>query len=561
MLYEDNTATTIGERGTVQYAWSDDIEVRIAQFNFQLVRTHDASVLASLAQHASEILATLQLRYANGAITRPEFLSKLAIMYKLTAYVRDPIAGKGEYRLAYMLLDVWNAFHPGLAQFMFECFLVPASFGETVPLGCWKDVKYMHKFYPSSLLTVCGTRLMINQLRIDEHAAFPSLAAKWVPREKSACGGLFEGIALRYNYHYMQTATSEHSKYLARAKAKTDFRKMVSRLNHQLNTVQVKQCAREWKSIVPEQQTALTMRKQVSAFLNENVPASMVEQDDDRRVCAQTFAHYAASVQYINGTRVDLASFVRDAASIHADEKSVKNSETVQARKSILDAQWRACIHRSPHFKHVLPIVDMSRPMHHAIAAALCIAEHSIFGRRVLVFGSRPELIHIPDEIGFCDAMKLFSAFKHGDTDANFNAALSLVLDAISETKLHASLVKALTLVVFSDMQMSMTQYNLSVSNNIKQLYARTGLKTHGVPYDVPHIAFWNMRTTNGFPVDMHNNGVSMLSGYNLSALNMLTGSSNNDVKRHQMSNWERLVKTLNKPRYKDIEQFLYDIM
>ena len=42
----------------------------------------------------------------------------------------------------------------------------------------------------------------------------------------------------------------------------------------------------------------------------------------------------------------------------------------------------------------------------------------------------------------------------------------------------------------------------------------------------IPHITFWNLRSTNGFPVMPSQKNVSMVSGYNASLLKTLLNNN-----------------------------------
>jgi hypothetical protein len=57
--------------------------------------------------------------------------------------------------------------------------------------------------------------------------------------------------------------------------------------------------------------------------------------------------------------------------------------------------------------------------------------------------------------------------------------------------------------------------------DNIREMFAEAGLRTkHKMPYDPPHILFWNLRSTSGFPVMTTTENVTMLSGYSSALLN-----------------------------------------
>ena len=56
----------------------------------------------------------------------------------------------------------------------------------------------------------------------------------------------------------------------------------------------------------------------------------------------------------------------------------------------------------------------------------------------------------------------------------------------------------------------------------IKQMYAEAGLRSKwATPYNPPHILFWNLRETTGFPTLSTEKNVTQLSGYSSTLLNV----------------------------------------
>ena len=115
-------------------------------------------------------------------------------------------------------------------------------------------------------------------------------------------------------------------------------------------------------------------------------------------------------------------------------------------------------------------------------------------------------------------------------------------------------------LAIFSDMQISIA-HNGSINmatmmENIKMLYNEAGLKTKWrTPYPVPHILFWNLRKTKGFPNSVHEPNTSMISGYSPVLLNTFTEKGLHELKN--ITHYKMLMEMLNKNRYKMIDECL----
>ena len=64
------TSMTVGERGHLQYGWSNNIKEKIVQFNFQLVRTANSTQLQTLSDKFKEILTEIhQLPESNNFLS------------------------------------------------------------------------------------------------------------------------------------------------------------------------------------------------------------------------------------------------------------------------------------------------------------------------------------------------------------------------------------------------------------------------------------------------------------------------------------------------------------
>ena len=66
----------------------------------------------------------------------------------------------------------------------------------------------------------------------------------------------------------MLTANTEARRQKAVLKCKTEYRKILSAINKQIDTVQIKQCGLSWANIDFNKTTSITLSKQKKAFLN-----------------------------------------------------------------------------------------------------------------------------------------------------------------------------------------------------------------------------------------------------------------------------------------------------
>ena len=79
--------------------------------------------------------------------------------------------------------------------------------------------------------------------------------------------------------------------------------------------------------------------------------------------------------------------------------------------------------------------------------------------------------------------------------------------------------------------------------------YEDAGIRVHGKPYKPPHILFWNLRCTSGFPALSNQSNISMLSGFSPALLNLFC---NNGIDALQeCTPWSFLTQSLENSRYK----------
>ena len=546
------TPTQLGENGSSEYGWSNSVRERILQLSFQLTRTRDANTINKLAIQTDKVLKDLKSSY----ICREEYVEYMSIMFRMIGQTRDIIEGKGEYELSYMLLEVWYNNYPELAKFAFKLFVIFGD-GTQHPYGSWKDVKYLYKKNKWSPLVEYGCQLLLDQLKEDLVSDKPSLAAKWVPREKSQFGDLFTTLALTYFSHYVITAKTEEGKRKAIIKAKMDFRKLISSLNTKLDTVQIKQCANNWSEIDPTKQTSITMHKQKKAFLNLKKNGEQRSEQDDRVSCANHFKEFAEKAAKgevdVKGSRIGLNDFTKEALEL------ISRGQQKSDEAAILNAQWLDNSKQTGALGKMIAMVDVSGsmngdPMNAAIALGIRVAEKSMLGKRVMTFSASPSWVNLQGQDKFVDMVATVSRADWG-MNTNFAAALKMILDAIVSQKLKPDDVEDMVLVIFSDMQMDQADKSTSLIDTIEKQYAEAGQRLWGKPFKAPHILFWNLRSTSGFPSLSTQKNASMMSGFSPALLNVFCEEGLTALQ--SCSPWSLFIKSLENERYKVMDTFI----
>jgi hypothetical protein len=566
---DNYTPSQIGEKGHKEYGWSHSIQERILQFHFQLTRTDDAGI-DKLSNDLKQLLITLKAGIeTDNVVSKSVSKGYLSLLYRMIGQTRDIIDGKGECTLTYMMIYAWYEYFPVLAEFSLRC-LVDLGDKNMHQYGSWKDMKYFCNYCKtqgldsSHPLITFAIKMMNEQLRKDNHNENDdkiSLVAKWIPREKSdKFGWLYQHLATNYFYQYMISATNKDQKDRAILKCKTEYRKLVSSLNRKIDTLQIKQCGKAWSSIDFDHVTSVSLSKQKKSFLNIKKNGDIRFPDnDDRNKCAENFTtHIQKAVNgetEMKGKRVGIGDFTKQALEL------LRNNN--QTEIDLLNSQWRDNASQTGALGKMIAMVDVSGsmegdPMNVAIALGLRIADKSLLGKRVMTFSAKPSWVNLDGVDDFVSQVEIMRNAEWG-MNTNFYAAMDLILNAIIENKMQPEDVQDMLLVVLSDMQVDQADKSdtKSLYDNIQQKYAQAGIRVHGKPYKPPHIVFWNLRSTSGFPSLANQPNCSMMSGFSPALLNLFCEQG---LEALQSSTpWALLERSLENERYTIMKDRLFE--
>ena len=479
-----------------------------------------------------------------------------------------------------------------------------APVSDQIPYGSWKDIKYFCQYirdqgapetHPLIHQCVC---FINSQLSADRELYYStvvdnltiSLVSKWIPREKSKFGWMYSQLACGFYPEYMNSVKPNDTVTRTKAinKCKTEYRTLCSRLNRHLDTVQIKQCAKSWSTIDHAKTTSITMAKQRKAFLNTKSNKSQRSQDPDRIACADNLRVYFESLKKegkeIKGKNVALPDFTKQAQALMQWEHRGDNPGYIIPKSEeadILNSQWRDNGNKK-NANGLGPMVAMcdlsgsmdGDPLAAAVALSCRIAEKSCLGRRVMTFAKQPAWINLDDKVDFTDmTAEILSKSRTAGLNTDFYKALDLMLNAIEQHRVPPIDVENMVLAIFSDMQIddclcyktgsnnydhteqqtkqAYSQWSV-MHENIRQKYAEVGMRMYGEPLKAPHILFWNLRSTSGFPTMSSEAGCSMMSGFDPTILNMFCELGMDALK--DLTPYNGLLKTLTNDRYIPLE-------
>lgn len=657
-----NVGMNIGENGHYEYKWSNIIQERILQFYYQLIRTKEKNDLETIYK---ELILEV---FTSTKLSRDERFNYLDVLYKLIANTRDIHEGKGEYELTYMMILVWATIYydymelqcykevlnelakraiQQLVQEPRDTFSYNSSYTySSPPIGSFKDMKYFLNYWrhnkPDTMydnsgdsnekhtlfkhcIYILNQTLALDEYKYNQNIKGLSLVSKWIPREKSKkFGWINRHLALDYYRNHIwlkqsltkSTSLSHSSRFLAEKKAITMYRKLVSTLNREIDTVQIKQSLKQWKHIdFDKGVTSITMFKQKLAFANKQKNGSMRSNESDRMECSTHFNNYIKECQLGNkkmkGKLVSVYDFVKDALNVNekinpelyeminmqwndmfnhlgigmtnkqiedkpmytqTPDNNISNINTIPNLDVKLNYEEENIEINKIKVNHekFIVMVDTSLsmtydnciPLYNALGLGILFAEKSKLGKRILTFSHSPSWVNLDNCNDFISKVKKLKE-AHWGGNTNFYAAFNKILEAYEFMNIDPDTVEDYKLLVLSDMQIDFDDSEFSketMFNIISKKFNDAGMKSeYKKPYKVPTIVFWNLRKTNGFPAKSIDDNVIMITGYNPMLVNHFINNGTEAL--NEYTPWKMMLRVLENQRYNEFSNSIVELL
>jgi hypothetical protein len=549
MAFNMMTTTKIGTKGSDVYTANGVNDPRVA-LSVLLNRGCDE---ANVASGLDAILAKTS--------EDPQMLEDAFVLLFQT---RDVRGGKG-IRDASLMMEKHLLADPKYQSLMLDLLdLVPEY-------GSWRDLKMLaletKKALPYHTADVCDrvSQLFRDQLHRDWQLIGSgeslSLAAKYAPRECHECKEEKE-----FTKQLAQEMFQLEPKLSKRLR---DYRKIVSQLNSELGTTEIKMCGQHFAEIEPAKVPGRCLQKNTKAFLNQpstykgkGGPLLRPSTDPDRVECAATFSsHFGKAAKgeaKLNGSKTvfphELVKKVVGSMgrSYYEDEDGcgVPSSMTQEEKDAVVgvwnqmvkDAKAGGGLGRS------LAMCDFSGSMQSSgtngdtpywvsMALGLLISEVTTkeFEDVFLTFDSTPKFHHLPKGDIFTRVASISGGLAQG-TSTDFQKAMDLVLQRCKQMRVRPG-EEPENLIVLTDMNWDQAcgshESSYYTGNSYRHHFKTAPWQTHvemcresfkragedmwgeGNGWKMPTIVIWNIAATSGdFHAQADTDGVVMLSGW-----------------------------------------------
>jgi hypothetical protein len=399
-----------------------------------------------------------------------------------------------------------------------------------------------------------------------------SLAARWCPREpnykkkKNVKFGFIYQTMANIMFPEFLASTSPNDKETwkrAKTKCRIHLKKRITAMNKFLDTPQIKQCHGEWSNIDFNTLTTQTTRRQKRAFQNLTKRGEARSEAEDRKQCAINYTNHIEAAKVdptrhkVHGKRCNVYELVKDA--LQHTCKTPQNQTDIDT----LNLQWEDNRKNNKGLEKIpiVALVDTSGsmecdeciPLNNAIGLGIRMSEltHPAFRNMVMSFDHTPQWISFEDCADFHSKVWKLKRAAWG-TSTRIYLAFKMILDACIENKVPPKEVEGMVLAILSDMQIDCGYINdCPYGNDDLSLEIEKMYNNHG--YQAPHLLFWNLRKTTGFPVLSSKNNCTALSGYSSALLNVFCDKGIEALK--EFTPRKMLEDLLANPRYAVMEE------
>lgn len=317
-----------------------------------------------------------------------------------------------------------------------------------------------------------------------------NLAAKWMPREKSANKDIAKILQKQW-----KMSSKEYRKYLV----------------ERTNVIETQMCNKEFDKIIFKHVPSLAMARYTRAF-GRNAPEKFAEYKDALKsgeVVAKATSLFPHDV-------------IRSVNSVGYGEDYV-----------VQNAQWNSLENYVPSDVSILPIVDVSGSMRClASGAVTCMdvavglgiylseRQSSAFRGSILTFTEKPSLFKINPEDSIEKKVNEVLRFPWG-MSTDFVAAMRLILQTAVTNNVPAEEMPDY-LLLCSDMEFNMA--SKAGDTNFEQVKA----EFESVGYKLPKLIFWQLNgRANNIQVAANQVDTAMVSGFSTSILTaVLSGNT-----------------------------------
>ena len=531
---------------------------QITHFAFQLTRK-TSSDLKKISYQLKDLLISLKnaLFLSDDTEQINKYIHYYILLYKLIAYTRDIFVGKGERDLTYMMIYVWYTQFPILAIHILQQIV---SQEQQYPFGCWKDIKYFCNYVRENspkqsedpIIETCVNILnqqLIKDLDLDE-SIIKSNVSKWIPREKSKkFGWLFHKCAMQWSqiiypdYYYKPSISFQN-------KVKREYRKNISNLNRQIDTIQIKQCENRWSQIRMDTITENTKQTQLNVLLNQDIYGYIRRQTEDRNICRENMISNLFYSNLSNSNNNQKKKEIYSSFQMKDLIKEIEFAYTIEYMENINNNWDKVKGNILQNMENIIPILDLTTTNYrNALSISIMLSEISKIQNKILVYDQIPVWVNLSETKSLLEKINKIHTIKNSKQieTSNVFTALELLMLSIQNTNMSPEDVSNLVLCIVSDFSTSIKELQL----HIHFFFHKNGYHTP------PHIIYWNvsLQQTNSYPCNAFTTRTLMISGTSSSCFQFL-----NDPLWKEYTPYTYLCNVLSQERYYDLENYFLEL-
>jgi hypothetical protein len=453
---------------------------------------------------------------------------------------RDCRDGKGEKLVVYHAL-IWIREKKPLVYQQ----LLPLI----VQVGSFADLRRLASTKPKTKNVAFEMQLLAHALKQDDankSKKLPiSLAAKWAPSENKHSDRRFH---LASTLAYLVIGTPKELK-IKHSDVMRRYRELLTSLRKEISIVETAMASKQFSTIDYNKQTSRVHHVYRKAFFRndearykEYLNTLKKQQEERKHAAVQEEEENGVAVKEVQEKpqekqlKINVGTlFPHEIISEYIIGRTYV-SESENENDTLRQTQWNALVEKNQQngaFKDAVALVDVSGSMMSGVGAVIpitvsiamgllisTICSKGKFANRVITFDSNPTWFKIDPMAPIKAQVNALKAAPWG-ASTNFEAAMQLLLD---EAECQEDLPKML--ICFSDQQFDAASHkdgiqNRSLFHEIREQYQnQKGLK-------MPQMVFWNLNSSICLsnPVQHHESGAALLSGYSPSMMKILLES------------------------------------
>ena len=269
------------------------------------------------------------------------------------------------------------------------------------------------------------------------------------------------------------------------------YRKLVAKLNKQIDTVEIKMCNRNFSKINPNEIPFKSRLKYIKSFLNlNNTDGLRFPSNEDRNLCRENFINIIPKTKE---NRITFKQLIN----------KVTNPNLNQKDKNIVNKGWNEIIStylKNNNSLNLFPIIDISNTNNilSNIANVLGVIISELNSEKF-----RNKIYKLTNNFSFFEFTPnetLLEKLDKLNKSENFNSLdnIEKIFDSILKIAIENQLkdIEIPNIIIISDM--SLADKAIDFESLYIKLYSKffnEGVKAIGFPWSIPKVKFWNLDT------------------------------------------------------------------